>query len=132
MLTLLQVLAISISISTITSRQIYLQPAAYHPYYPYHPHMVYYRPQAQPFLPPVVPHFKIEVSKPLEKEEAGVVVLENDGEVSDLADEVDIIELTEAEGLECLAEGSFPHPVYCDKYYTCTDQAGELKVSNIF
>jgi len=46
---------------------------------------------------------------------------------TDLADEVDIIELTEDEGLECLAEGSFPHPVYCDKYYTCTDQAGELK-----
>ena len=89
--------------------------------------MVYYRPQAQPFLPPVVPHFKIEVSKPLEKEEGGVVLLE-----TDLADEVDIIELTEDEGLECLAEGSFPHPVYCDKYYTCTDQAGELKVSNIF
>ena len=89
--------------------------------------MVYYQPQAQPFLSPVVPHFKIEVSKPLEKEEAGVVLLE-----TDLADEVDIIELTEAEGLECLAEGSFPHPVYCDKYYTCTDQAGELKVSNIF
>ena len=94
--------------------------------------MVYYRPQAQPFLPPVVPHFKIEVSKPLEKEEAGVVLLEAEGDVSDLADEADIIELTEDEGLECLGEGSFPHPVYCDKYYTCTDQAGELKVSNIF
>merc|ERR550525_1317708 len=89
--------------------------------------MLYYQPQPQPFLPSAVPRFKIEVSKPLEKEEAGVVLLEAEGEVSDLADEVDIIELTEAEGLECLAEGSFPHPVYCDKYYTCTDQAGELK-----
>lgn len=90
--------------------------------------MVYYQPQAQPFLSPVVPQFKIEVSKPLEKEEAGFVLLD-----TDLADEVDIIELTEDDGLECLAEGSFPHPVYCDKYYTCTtDQAGQFKVGNIF
>ena len=89
--------------------------------------MVYY----QPLLPPAVPNFKIEVSKPLEKEDGGVVVLESEGEVTDLADEVDIIELTEDEKLECLTAGSFPHPVYCDKYYTCTEQSGELKVGNI-
>ena len=88
--------------------------------------MVYY----QPLFPPAVPHFKIEVSKPLEKEDGGVVVLESEGEVSDLADEVDIIELTEDEKLECLTAGSFPHPVYCDKFYTCTEQSGELKAGS--
>ena len=116
-------LLLALTTTTLTSRQLYLRPPAYRPYHPYHhyPQMVYY----QPFLPPVVPHFKIEVSKPLEKEEGGVVVLE-----SDLADEVDIIELSEDDALECLTEGSFPHPVYCDKYYTCTEQSGELEVGN--
>merc|ERR1711990_743274 len=129
MLSLLLLLTTITTTTITTSRQIYLQTPVYHPYHTYqpYPHMFYYLPQAQPFLPPVVPQFKIEVSKPLEKEEDGVVLLENDGEVSDLADQVDIIELTEDEALECLTEGSFPHPVYCDKYYTCTEQAGELE-----
>merc|ERR1711874_737749 len=98
--TLSLLLALLFTATIVRSRQIYLSPPAYYPYHPYTP-MVYY----QPLLPPAVPNFKIEVSKPLEKEDGGVVVLESEGEVTDLADEVDIIELTEDEKLECLTAG---------------------------
>lgn len=51
-----------------------------------------------------------------------MVVTLNDDDIAD------ILEIPSENELECLEEGSFPHPEYCDKYFTCTDQSGVLKV----
>ena len=96
--------------ATTTARTVQLQVPGYATY----PHVLYY-------FPPVVPYFNIEVSKPLQKEE--VVVALNDEDIAD------ILEIPQNDELECLEEGSFPHPVYCDKYFTCTTtQSGALQV----
>merc|ERR1711953_73476 len=103
-------LALTTTTTTATARTVQLQLPGYATY----PHVLYY-------FPSVVPYFNIEVSKPLQKEE--VVVALNDEDIAD------ILEIPQNDELECLEEGSFPHPVYCDKFFTCTTtQSGELQI----
>ena len=83
--------------------------------------------QYQQLLPTYLQYF--EVSKPLEKEDVEVVIIEDNDESENLTDDVDIIELVEEDSFTCSEVGNYPNPIYCDKYYSCQlNMYGELQV----